>query len=121
MAVRRDEEGRWRYRKVVKLPDGRKVRVSGTPTLNTKVEAERAECEHVHRTLYPPPTTAQKKEVPTFEKFVDEHWMPTYPASVGNRPSTVRGKEMELRVHLKPALGHLRLNAYPVDAYMRGR
>jgi len=41
---------------------------------------------------------------------VDEHWMPTYPASVGNRPSTVRGKEMELRVHLKPALGHLRLN-----------
>lgn len=110
MAVRRDEEGRWRYRKVVKLPDGRKVRISGTPTLNTKVEAERAECDHVHRTLYPPPTPAQEKEVPTFETFVDEHWMPTYPASVGNRPSTVRGKEMELRVHLKPALGRLRLD-----------
>ncbi|HEX7507068.1 MAG TPA: tyrosine-type recombinase/integrase [Polyangia bacterium] len=110
MAVRRDEEGRWRYRIVVKLPNGQKVRVSGTPTLNTKVGAERAEHEHVHRTLYPPPTPAQKKEVPTFEEFVDKHWMPTYPASVGNRPSTVKCKEMELRVHLKPALGSLRLD-----------
>lgn len=111
MAVRRDEETeQWRYRKVVKLPDGRKVRISGTPTLNTKVEAERAERDHVQRTLYPPPSPVRTKEVPTFEKFVDEHWMPTYPASAGNRPSSVEEKELHLRMHLKPALGHLRLD-----------
>ena len=111
MAVRRDEETeQWRYRKVVKLPDGRKVRISGTPTLNTKVEAERAERDHVQRTLYPPPIPVKAKEVPTFEKFVDEHWMPTYRASAGNRQSSVEEKELHLRMHLKPALGHLRLD-----------
>lgn len=111
MAVRRDEETeQWRYRKVVKLPDGRKVRISGTPTLNTKVEAERAERDHVQRTLYPPPSPVRTKEVPTFEKFVNEHWMPTYPASAGNRQSSVEEKELHLRMHLKPALGHLRLD-----------
>jgi len=111
MAVRRDEEeGRWRYRKVVQLPDGRKVRISGTPTLNTKAAAERAETDRVLRTLYPPPTPVQKKEVPTFEKFVDEHWMPTYPASAGNRQSSIDEKELHVRVHLKPAFGRLRLD-----------
>ena len=37
--------------------------------------------------------------------------MPTYPASAGNRLSTVREKEFHLRVHLKPALGKLKLDA----------
>jgi integrase len=120
MAVRRDEETeQWRYRKVVKLPDGRKVRISGTPTLNTKVEAERAERDHVQRTLYPPPSPVRSKEVPTFEKFVDEHWMPTYPASAGNRQSSVEEKELHLRMHLKPALGHLRLDEIKGEAVDR--
>jgi integrase len=110
MAVRRDEEGRWRYRKVIKLPDGRKVRISGTPTLNTKIEAEHAEREHVLRMLHPPLQPVEKREVVTFEKFVDEHWMQTYPDSVGNRPSTIEEKELHLRLYLKPALGSVKLD-----------
>jgi len=50
MAVRPDN-GQWRYRKVVKLPDGRKVRISGTPAFNTRVAAEEAERAHVLRVL----------------------------------------------------------------------
>src|SRR5262249_8919140 len=47
---------------------------------------------------------------PTFQKFVDEKWWPTYPASVGNRARTVEEKEIHLRRHLKPVLGALRLD-----------
>jgi len=110
MAVRRDKDGRWRYRIVVKLPDGQRERISGTPTLNTKVECERAEREHAYRTLHPAPASEEKKEVPTFSKFVNEQWLPTYPASVGNRPTSIREKKIHVRRHLVPALGRLRLD-----------
>jgi hypothetical protein len=63
MAVRRDKEEQWRYRIVVKLPDGQKERISGTPTLNTKVECERTERDHVFRTLHPASVPAETKEV----------------------------------------------------------
>ena len=40
MAVVRDSRERWRYRKQIKLPDGKtRIRISGTPALNTKLEA----------------------------------------------------------------------------------
>jgi integrase len=110
MPVRRDRDGRWRYRKKVRLPNGGTIRISGTPTLNTKVEAERAERDHVLRTLYPPSPKAEPKEVPTFETFVKGRWLPTYPASAGNRPSTVEEKELHIRMYLMPVLGRLRLD-----------
>jgi integrase len=117
MAVRRDKNGTWRYRKVVRMPDGTKVRISGTPTIHTKLEAERAEREHIQRVLNPPP---ERKEVPTFAKFVEEKWWPTYPKAASNRPMTVREKEIHIRRHLKPALGSLPLTAIrgePVDRF----
>jgi integrase len=108
MAVRRDSrDGTWRYRKVVKLPDGRKVRINGTPAINTKQAAEAAERAHIIRALDP---TAERKEVPTFEEFVDDRWWPTYPAAAGNRSSTRTEKEIHLRLHLKPRLGEVRLD-----------
>ncbi len=110
MPVRRDRDGRWRYRKRVRLPDGNNPRISGTPPLNTKQAAEAAEREHINRLLSPPAATPEKKEVPTFEKFVDEVWWPTYPSSVNNRPSTCEAKEIHLRLHLKPTLGPLPLD-----------
>ena len=110
MAVRRDRDGRWRYRIVVKLPDGQTERISGTPTLNTKVGCERAERDHVQRTLHPPSAPAVTKEVPTLTKFVTEQWLPTYPASVGNRPTSIREKKNHVRRHLIPALGRHRLD-----------
>src|SRR5690348_9609308 len=109
MAVRRDRKQRWRYRKVVRLGDGSVTRVSGTPAINTKLEAERAERAHVERVLRPVVAPAVK-EVPTFSEFVDEKWWPTYPAAAGNRHTTVREKEVHLRCHLKPHLGSVRLD-----------
>jgi hypothetical protein len=114
MPVRRDDNGRWRYQKVVRLPDGRKVRVSGTPTLNTKLEAEREEREHIRRVI----EGKQRKEVPTLTKFVEGPggWLETYPIAVGNRPSSIREKEIHWRFHIKPALGHKRMDEIKREA-----
>jgi integrase len=114
MPVRRDREGRWRYQKVVRLPDGRKVRVCGTPTLNTKLEAEREEREHIRRVI----EGKEAKEVPTLTKFVEGPggWLETYPIAIGNRPSSIREKEVHWRFHIKPALGHKRLDEIKREA-----
>lgn len=106
MAVLRDGD-QWRYRKTITLPDGSKTRINGTPAINTKQAAELAERAHIQRALDP---RAKPKEVLTFEKFADEKWLPVYPASVANRPSTIEEKEIHLRLHLKPRLGALRLD-----------
>ena len=51
MGAHRDNQGIWRYRKRVILPDGTGTRIKGTPAINTKLEAERAERAHVERVL----------------------------------------------------------------------
>lgn len=116
MAVRRDGNGTWRFRKVVRRRDGTKVRISGTPTINTKVEAERAERDAILLALDPP---SPKKEVLTFKKFVEDKWWPVYPKSAGNRPTTVSEKEDHLELHLKPALGNLLLDQVRGEAIDR--
>jgi integrase len=119
MPVGRDARGKWRYRKVIKLPDGQKVRIGGTPQINTKLEAERIEREHVQRVLHPSPAEQQQKEVPTFQKFVDEHWLPVYPESAGNRPTTVREKKLHLKLYLVPAFGRMKLDEIRGEAIDR--
>lgn len=121
MPVRRDRLGRWFYRKRVKLPDGTRQDISGWPSRDTRLAAEQAERAHIDRVLNPPP--APPKEVPRFRDFVETRWLPTYPAAAGNRPSTVREKEIHLRVHLLPALGKLRLDQVrgePVERFLAG-
>lgn len=105
MAVRR-VDGTWRYRKVVRLFDGTKVRVSGTPTINTKLAAEEAERAHIERALHPLP--ASRKEVPTFEKFFEE-FMATYVVA-NNKPSERMAKESRFRTHLRAFFGRMRLD-----------
>ena len=114
MAVARDSRGRWRYRKQLKLPDGRKIRVSGTPVLNTKLEAERAERAHIQRELSPPPPGEEpkQKEAPTFGAFADE-FMATY-AKTNNRISEQIAKRGILKHHLRPAFGSMKLDAITV-------
>ena len=71
MAVLRDGRGRWRYRKTLNLPGGRKERICGTPTINTKMAAETAEREHIERLLSSPSSPSGRlKEVPTRAVFV---------------------------------------------------
>ena len=61
---------RWRYRKWVQIRDGRKIRVGGTPAINTKQAAEAAERAHIERVL-DPARAAIRKEVPTFKEFAE--------------------------------------------------
>jgi integrase len=93
----------------VKLPDGSKARISGTPSLNTKQATEDAERAHILRTLDP---TTPRKEAPTFKEFIEE-FKRTYVAA-NNKPSERISKECMIRVNLLPAFGSKRLDAITV-------
>lgn len=120
MPVKCDQRtGRWFFRAVVKYPDGKRERVFGTPGVpgpyqdlaNSKVgaiEAEnRAKVQAFHGRTSAPVSSNQPKEVPTVRDFA-----PAYLATSGakNKPSSVASKEMFLRLHILPRLGHLRLD-----------
>jgi integrase len=115
MPVRREPDGRWRYRAWVELPDGRKTRISGTAPkqFNTKQAALHAEREHILRLTNPAVAAAiaqqmpARKEVPTFAQFIPE--FEAYAVS-NNKPSEVESKRMILRAHLIPAFGRLPLD-----------
>jgi hypothetical protein len=49
-------------------------------------------------------------EAANFEEFVDERWLPTYPKSVGNRPASIREKQIHCRVHLVPFFRKYRID-----------
>jgi integrase len=119
MAVVRDSRGRWRYRKTINLPGGRKERISGTPILNTKMAAENAEREHIQRLLTSPATPpAPPKEVPTFAKFAEE-FMANY-SEANNKPSEVQSKRTILKCHLLPAFSGKKLDVIQqreIEAY----
>lgn len=112
MSVRRDTRfGTWFYRKWVRTPDGRKVRIFGTPKSEglpeTRVGAEEAERRAIARVLEtgdPKPVT---KEVPTIDEF---HKVFLAASTIINKPSSVESKEKLLRFHIVPRLGHLRLD-----------
>jgi len=115
MSVRRDKRfGSWFYRKWVRTPDGRKVRIFGTPKSEglpeTRAGAEEAERRAIARVLEtgnPKPVVETKEEVPTIEEF---HKVFLATSSIINKPSSVDSKEKLLRFHIVPRLGHLRLN-----------
>lgn len=107
MPVRRDATGTWRFRKMVTLPDGRKVRLSGTPEVNAKVAAEAAERAAVEKVLGPGAFTP-RGEVPTFSGFVTEFL--TY-CTAHNRESEVSEKRSIIDNHLRPAFGGMKLDA----------
>src|SRR3954471_16989054 len=74
MPVRHNARKQWIYRTVVKLRDGSKVRIFGTPERNTREAAKQAEQEHIDRVLSPPVLLVEKmKEVP---KFGEWFWGP---------------------------------------------
>ena len=93
MGAYRDNQGTWHYRKRITLADGTGTRVKGTPAINTKLEAERAERAHIDRVLRgapepserSPQTAERRKEEPlTLSKFIEQICGPsTAPAGAG--------------------------------------
>jgi len=106
--------GRWRYRKRLELPNGKRIRLRGTPLANTKKAAEAAERERIQEVLdefrNPEKAKARKRnrEVPTLNKFKVE-FMATY-VQANNKPSERISKEYLFKEHLLPAFGSKRLD-----------
>ena len=92
---------RWHYRKWVRLPDGGRERVFGTPSINTKASALVAERAHIERLLNPPPPPP--KVVPTVEEYA-EQWL--------TKRTNANASDDRTRIerHALPALGVLRLD-----------
>jgi integrase len=92
----------WRYRCWVRTHDGRKVRVSGKPNVNTKQAASLAERAHMLRAETQAPEQVEARDVPTFGAYA-ETFMATY--AIRNKPSERASKRSILDLHLLPAWG----------------
>lgn len=112
----RSARPRWRYKKVIKLPDGSKKRICGTPTKNTKQAAEEEERRHIERELdafykQQLAPSSQRKEVPTFSEWFNGRFWQEWVVGQENKPGTRGEKESAFRVHLNPFFGSLPLDA----------
>lgn len=108
MTVRR-KNGNWFFRRWVKLPDGTKQRVYGTPRRynlpNTKqgaVEAEQRALEELRAGHVP---AGRSMTLVKFQSTFIEH------SKGKNKPRTVNSKEQILRDHIVPQLGDRTLDA----------
>ncbi|HEY6179335.1 MAG TPA: hypothetical protein VIX73_33000 [Kofleriaceae bacterium] len=105
MTVRK-EDGRWFYRRWVRLGD-RKTRIYGTPRRfnlpNTRAGAEEAERRAIQEVLDDKPRTqATPASVPTVAEFTPIYMQHS---RAKNKPRSVNSKEQILRDHLSPVLG----------------
>jgi len=105
MPVRRDSRGVWRYRKVLHLPDGTKRRISGTPAINKRWAAEKAEETEICRVLDDAARPKQQKEVPTFEDWFTGRYMREWCEARHNKPRTVAEKRSIFDHHLRRPSG----------------
>lgn len=109
MPSRQDKSGRWRFRKMVELPDGRRVRISGSAPKerNTKRACDRAELAQIQEVMKP---YVEEEEVMTFDEWWNGRFWREWVVARRNKPSEQESKESSYRVHLKEAFGHLRLD-----------
>jgi integrase len=98
----------WMVDVVFEHVDGRMERIRKVSPVQTKRGAE--EYERKLRAELLSPTPKPKEVAPTFDKFVDERWLPIYPGAAGNRHSTIVHREAHLRLHLRAPFGRLRLD-----------
>ncbi len=110
MPVRRDpRSGGWFFRKMVRMPDGEKVRIFGVPgsfglpnTRQGATEAEQREVNRVISTGVVKVTPKPKKEVPTVREFAKTF---LEASRVKNKPSSVESKKTILERHVLPTFG----------------
>lgn len=100
MSVRKRGD-RWTYRKRVQLPNGRSIRIAGSPSLNTQRAAEQAERAHIERVLNPPKVELERRKMgDVFDRFLDEH-----DVNANNKASTRASKKTVIDRHIRPHLG----------------
>jgi integrase len=140
-AYKDERSGRWRYRKLVTLPNGKSERISGTPEINTKAAADDAERLHILRltapglslgssapvetqapTADPVAVPVERKEpptfLPTFREFAARFMNEYLPRQ---KPSERASKQAILNCSLLPFFGDRRLDEIDqslVNAYI---
>ncbi|MBA3397145.1 MAG: site-specific integrase [Deltaproteobacteria bacterium] len=102
------KDGRWRFRKRVRLPDGTRDRIFGVPETyglpNTKVGAEEAERRAIaelfgERPRALPAIASKVVTLSAFQPVYLEH------SDIKNEYSSVKAKRQILRDHIVPAFG----------------
>lgn len=113
-AYRDMRTGAWRYRKWIRTPEGKRIRITGTPATDTKAAAEAAERAHIERVMHPERVQAaaakaasERKELPRIETFAERFLKEYLPRQ---KPSERYHKERALYGALLPFFGHLRLD-----------
>ncbi len=131
MPVRRDlRTGGWFFRTTVKLPDGTKRRLFGTPGIPgayqdlpaTKVGAQEAEQRAIKLAFASADVLPlAKKEVPTFAEWFNGRFWEEWVVARKNKPTEVRAKKIIFVKHLEPTFGPLRLDEIGVADIARFR
>jgi integrase len=124
MPVRRDPRtGGWFFRTTVKLPDGKKRRLYGTPGVpglyhdlaDSQVGAREAEQRAIKLALAEAGVTpAIKKEVPTFSEWFHGRFWREWVVSRKNKPTEVSSKKSIMKHRLEPRFGKMRLDEITV-------
>src|SRR5262245_16499193 len=113
MSAYRDKRtDRWRYRKWIVMPDGKRRRISGTPPTDTKKAAEDAERKHIARLTNPDLANLLREraaivEIPTVREFSKRFMKEYLPRQ---KPTERYGKQRILDGQILPFFGDLRLN-----------
>ena len=128
------EGSHWLVDVVFEHADGRVERVRKVSPVQTKRGAEAYERELRASRLglavlpapFAPSAPEPKKEVPTVAVFAETRWLPN-DAQATNRASTIAEKRSQLKLHILPQLGRLRLDAIGPEqisgfyAHLKGR
>jgi integrase len=108
MAAYKDDTGRWRYRRRIRLPNGKRTRIKGTPETNTRAAAEAAERDRIWRLQNPLAfADATPKEVPTLREYTDQ-FLNGYAAD--HKERSREEKRRILDTYILEELGELRLS-----------
>ncbi len=122
MPVRRNQDGRWRYRHGVHYPDGTRERISGSAPnhINTKVAAEQAMLEHIERCLHPE-RKLPRKGTPTFREWFKGRFWDEWVIGRKNKPGEQYEKTVIFGCHLEPRFGDMALDEITVSEIARFR
>src|SRR3989339_1506740 len=104
MTARKEAWG-WMVDFVFQHPDGRKERIRRKSPVQTRRASEEFERKCREGLLNP---TKQSKKTPT-EKEFSEEFMKVY-AKAHNKPSEIEAKERNLKLHIMPFFGTMRLD-----------
>jgi len=118
----RRRKGEWQIDVRVVSPDGtRHARTRRRSPLASRSDAQRW-AEGLERTMFQrlmdPAQQTPRKEAPTLRAFAPR-FMDGHARANRQKPSGIAAKEMILRVHLLPALGHKRLDAIKSEDVQR--